>query len=170
MPISKNIKTLRKRYGLTQQELGEIAGVSGKAVSTWELGIKEPRMGAIQRIADHFGISKSSIIEDDGMELPTYVQSDSTPIPSEYHYPNIFPITPPEYEMVCAYRIADDDTRSIVDTALKRYKTAPASETTGAEDAITYRAIARNGECVEVNQVSKEEEDAVLPPKYTGDM
>lgn len=93
MPISENIKTLRRRYGLTQQELGEIAGVSGKAVSTWELGIKEPRMGAIQRIADHFNISKSSIIEDGGMEFPTYVQSDSTPIPSEYHYPNIFPIT-----------------------------------------------------------------------------
>ena len=71
MPISENIKTLRRRYGLTQQELGEIAGVSGKAVSTWELGVKEPRMGAIQRIADHFGISKSSIIEDGGMELPT---------------------------------------------------------------------------------------------------
>lgn len=42
MPISENIKTLRRRYGLTQQELGEIAGVSGKAVSTWELGVKEP--------------------------------------------------------------------------------------------------------------------------------
>ena len=93
MPISENIKTLRRRYGLTQQELGEIAGVSGKAVSTWELGVKEPRMGAIQRIADHFGISKSSIIEDGGMELPTYVQSADTPTPPEDRYDNIFPIT-----------------------------------------------------------------------------
>lgn len=93
MPISENIKTLRRRYGLTQQELGEIAGVSGKAVSTWELGVKEPRMSAIQRIADHFGISKSSIIEDGGMELPTYVHSASTPTPPEYRYDNIFPIT-----------------------------------------------------------------------------
>lgn len=93
MPISENIKTLRRRYGLTQQELGEIAGVSGKAVSTWELGVKEPRMGAIQRIADHFAISKSSIIEDGGMELPTYVQSADTPTPPEYRYGNIFPIT-----------------------------------------------------------------------------
>ena len=67
MGISENIKYLRLTNDLTQDELGRIAGVSGKAVSTWEKGIKEPRMGALQKIADHFGISKSSIIEDNGL-------------------------------------------------------------------------------------------------------
>ena len=69
MPISENIKILRERYGITQKELAEIAGVTDKAVSTWELGINEPRMGAIQKIADRFGIQKSNLIEDGGMEL-----------------------------------------------------------------------------------------------------
>lgn len=64
MGIAKNIKELREKYNLTQSELGKIAGVSDKAVSTWETGAAEPRMGAIQRIADHFGITKGSIIED----------------------------------------------------------------------------------------------------------
>jgi transcriptional regulator with XRE-family HTH domain len=59
---------LREQYGLSQKELGQIAGVSDKAVSTWEQGIKEPRMGAIQKIADHFGIQKSNIIEDNGLQ------------------------------------------------------------------------------------------------------
>ena len=68
MPISENIKRLREMYGLTQAELGEIAGVSDKAVSTWEAGTKSPRMGAIQRMADHFGIKKSDIIDDAGMK------------------------------------------------------------------------------------------------------
>lgn len=68
MGISENIKLLRKQYGLSQKELGQIAGVSDKAVSTWEQGIKEPRMGAIQKIADHFGIQKSNIIEDNGLQ------------------------------------------------------------------------------------------------------
>lgn len=71
MSISENIKILRDRYDITQQELAEIAGVSNKAVSTWELGTYEPRMGAIQRIADYFGIQKSNLIEDGGMELVT---------------------------------------------------------------------------------------------------
>ncbi|MCQ6529874.1 LexA family protein [Bacillus mycoides] len=64
MSIGKNIKKLRDKHNLSQKEFGEIAGVSDKAVSTWEKGLKEPRMGAIQKIADHFGILKSDIIED----------------------------------------------------------------------------------------------------------
>lgn len=64
MGIGENIKKLRLKHNLSQKEFGEIAGVSDKAVSTWENGIKEPRMGAIQKIADHFGILKSDIIED----------------------------------------------------------------------------------------------------------
>ena len=64
MTISENIKNLRLKYGLSQKELGLIAGVTDKAVSTWEQGIKEPRMGSIQKMADHFGIKKSDIIED----------------------------------------------------------------------------------------------------------
>ena len=69
MSIGENIKKLRGIHDLTQKELAKIAGVSDKAVSTWEIGIKEPRMGAIQKIADYFGIQKSNIIEDNGIDL-----------------------------------------------------------------------------------------------------
>ena len=64
MTIADNIKRLREQHGLTQAELGEIAGVSDKAVSTWENGTAEPRMGAVQRIAEHFNITKGSIVDD----------------------------------------------------------------------------------------------------------
>lgn len=67
--ISDNIKKLRDRYDLTQQQLAEIAGVTNKAVSAWETGIKEPRMGAIEKIAQHFGIKKSNLIENGGMDI-----------------------------------------------------------------------------------------------------
>lgn len=64
MGIPENIKKLRAFYGLTQTELGKIAGVSDKAIWTWENGTAEPRMGAIQKIADHFNIKKSVIIDE----------------------------------------------------------------------------------------------------------
>ena len=67
MGIPENIKKFREMYNLSQKDLGIIAGVSDKAVSTWEKGLKEPRMGAIQKIADHFGLQKSNIIEDGGL-------------------------------------------------------------------------------------------------------
>lgn len=65
MTIGKNIKRLRSRYGLTQEELGVIADVSSMAVSQWENDRAVPRMGAVQAIADHFKIPKSEIIDEE---------------------------------------------------------------------------------------------------------
>nr|WP_317402614.1 S24 family peptidase [uncultured Gemmiger sp.] len=64
MSIADNIKRLRLENGLSQAEFGKIAGVTDKAVSTWESGIKVPRMGAVEKIAAHFGILKSAILDD----------------------------------------------------------------------------------------------------------
>ncbi len=65
MSISSNIKYLREKHGMSQQEFGELFGVSDKAVSTWELGYKTPRMGTIEKISQHFNVAKSSIIDGD---------------------------------------------------------------------------------------------------------
>ena len=65
MSIAENIKKLREKHNMTQAVFGEMSGVSDKAVSTWENGTAEPRLGAIQKIAQYFNISKGSIIEDE---------------------------------------------------------------------------------------------------------
>lgn len=62
MSIGKNIKRIREENMLTQKELAEIAGVTDKAVSMWEQEKRDPRMGAMQRIADRFGIRLSELI------------------------------------------------------------------------------------------------------------
>lgn len=110
MSISDNIKKLRKKYNLTQDELGEIAGVSGGAVSTWERGTAEPRMGAIQKISDYFRISKSEIVDD----LDTVSSTKSLP-----PYDNIFPIEkkkiPMLGEIACGEPIfANEDRESYI--------------------------------------------------------
>lgn len=64
MSIAENIKKIRLEHGLSQAELGKIAGVSDKAVSTWELGTKIPRMGAVEKMANYFGVPKSAIVDD----------------------------------------------------------------------------------------------------------
>ena len=64
MSIGNRIKFLRESKNMTQVEFGKIAGVSDKAVSTWENGTAEPRMGAIQKIADYFGVSKGWIVDE----------------------------------------------------------------------------------------------------------
>lgn len=67
MGVRENIIKLRTLSTLTQEEFGEIAGVSRSAVSQWEGGFSEPRMGAIEKLAKHFNIPKSWLIEDFGM-------------------------------------------------------------------------------------------------------
>ena len=69
MGIKENLKALRKQHNLSQQELAKIAGVTDKAISTWESGTRIPRMGAIQKMADYFGLQKSDIIEDNSRIL-----------------------------------------------------------------------------------------------------
>lgn len=104
MGISENIKILREKYGLSQKELGQIAGVSDKAVSTWEQGLKEPRMGAIQKLADYFCIRKSDIIEDGGLASKRTTSSLSLTQQEETH--------------IKKYRQLDADGRERVDYVL----------------------------------------------------
>lgn len=61
--IGNQIMLLRKKFGLTQEDLAIKLGYSKQTVSNWETGLKTPRMGAIQKISDLFNVSKSFIIE-----------------------------------------------------------------------------------------------------------
>ena len=50
--IGKNIAALRKKKGLTQQELGDKLFVTDKAVSKWERGIGLPDISILEKLAD----------------------------------------------------------------------------------------------------------------------
>lgn len=65
MGIAENIRRIRTKSGLTQEEFGKAVGVSAMAVSQWENGRAVPRMRAVQAISDHFNISKSEIIDEE---------------------------------------------------------------------------------------------------------
>lgn len=64
----ENIKRLLSITGATHQQLADIAGVDRSAVSHWKSGKSEPRMGHLQRIADHFGITTANLANPDGMK------------------------------------------------------------------------------------------------------
>ena len=91
MEMAQIIISLREQNNLTQEEFGKIVGVSGKAVSTWENGTRIPRMGAIQRMADYFGVKKSDIIGDTEpvTSKPTKVPPGFEPLPKMKRVPLI---------------------------------------------------------------------------------
>lgn len=65
MAVGKNIRRLRESRHMTQRELGQIAGVSDKAVSTWENESKEPRIETVRKIAAFFGVSVDEILKEE---------------------------------------------------------------------------------------------------------
>ncbi|MCM1314299.1 MAG: helix-turn-helix domain-containing protein [Muribaculaceae bacterium] len=55
--IGKFISELRKQQGLTQEQLGEIIGVTNKTVSRWKNGVYLPPADALIIISEKFGVS-----------------------------------------------------------------------------------------------------------------
>lgn len=60
--IADNIKKIREEKHISQQELGSLLNISGKTVSSWEIGRTEPNMGYIQSMCDIFNISIDELI------------------------------------------------------------------------------------------------------------
>lgn len=49
-----NIEAMRSKKGITQQQLGELVGVTGRAIGHYEKGIREPKLEIAKKIADVF--------------------------------------------------------------------------------------------------------------------
>lgn len=56
------LTALRTERGLSQSELGEIVGVSNKAISKWENGEALPRLERLKALADYFSITVEELI------------------------------------------------------------------------------------------------------------
>lgn len=63
MSIGRNIRRLRELHHEKQDDIAKLLGVTYSAVSHWERGTSVPRMSAIDKLAKHWQVSKSAIIE-----------------------------------------------------------------------------------------------------------
>ena len=52
--LSENIRALRRRHGLTQEQLAEALGMTPGAVYKWEAGLSQPELAVIVELADLF--------------------------------------------------------------------------------------------------------------------
>lgn len=62
--FAKNLKRYMDEAGINQKELSDIVGVSTSTLNDWLLAKKYPRIDKIERLANHFNILKSDLIED----------------------------------------------------------------------------------------------------------
>lgn len=59
--FGERLRVLRKRKGMTQNEMATWAGVSQAAENKWEHGVSEPSLDTLKRMAAFFGVSMDSL-------------------------------------------------------------------------------------------------------------
>ncbi len=73
--IGSKIRQLRKKCGLTQEQLAENIGVSFQAVSKWENDIALPDITLVPVIASYFGVSTDEVLCYDSTEKDREIES-----------------------------------------------------------------------------------------------
>ena len=68
MTFSEKIRFLRKKYKMSQGELGARVGVTNRAVSKWENGTSFPSTDTLLSIADVFGVNLDFFLKRDSKE------------------------------------------------------------------------------------------------------
>ena len=61
--VGKNLASLRKAKGLTQQELAKEINYSDKSISKWELGYSIPSVDVLKDFADFYGVTVDYLIK-----------------------------------------------------------------------------------------------------------
>lgn len=75
--FAEKVKDARNELGLTQPQLGEMCGVSGRAVQTYEKGEKKPRQSTMIKLAKALKVSVK-FLSDDACENPVEdIEKDS---------------------------------------------------------------------------------------------
>jgi len=69
-----NLKTLRKKKGLTQTEIAKMLGISQNSYSYWESDKVKIDNQSLQKLADYYGVSTDYLLGRD--EIPAFIASD----------------------------------------------------------------------------------------------
>lgn len=63
---ARNLAYLRKKHGMTQQEISELLGYSGKqGYNAIETGKVKPTIDTLEKLADFFGVTMDQIVKQD---------------------------------------------------------------------------------------------------------
>ena len=80
MKFNEKLMDLRKKEGLSQEELGYKLNVTRQTVSKWELGQTTPEMDKLLEISKLFNMSVDDLINDSEIENKANSKEESNPI------------------------------------------------------------------------------------------
>ena len=77
MKFEEKLTTLRKKAGMSQEELAERIDVSRQAISRWELGSTLPDAPNLLKLSDLFSVSIDYLLRDGGEEEQAAPEKES---------------------------------------------------------------------------------------------
>lgn len=72
--FGSTLKELRKKRGLTQEQLAEYLGISSQAVSKWENNISYPDVSLLPVLANYFQVSTDELLGVDTAKRTETIQ------------------------------------------------------------------------------------------------
>ena len=69
MNLGDKILQLRKKNGLSQEQLGEKVDVTRQTISNWELGETTPNPEQLKKMSKAFNVSVDEILDNDSKEF-----------------------------------------------------------------------------------------------------
>ncbi len=73
MTLGERIRELRKKHGLSQEQLADKLNVSRQAVQKWEANVNEPNIDTIKCIACYFNVDYEYLLNGKAPESPLNV-------------------------------------------------------------------------------------------------
>ena len=84
--LSRNLRYLRKRKKLSQQQFADILNIKRSNIAAYETKNVEPRLALINTMAEYFGVSLSDIISADLKERARLAEFGGNAITDTEHH------------------------------------------------------------------------------------
>ena len=158
--MNERIKQIRNAKGMTQQEFADFLNVGRSNIANYENGNRTPVYAMVTLICDRCNVNREWLLTGKGpmqlsisrdQEIKQLVENAMTGS-SDFKKAVI--------RMICSR--SEQELKLLADMLREIYENLPEEE--------KNTAAARSGDRMEVKQLSREEEDALLPPHYTGDI
>lgn len=78
MALSEKLYTLRKKSGLSQEQLAEQLNVSRQAISKWESGVSIPESDKLIAISNYFNVSLDYLMKEDNEQPKDTSQTEQS--------------------------------------------------------------------------------------------
>lgn len=113
-----NLRRYMENKGVDQSCIVAALGFSASTVSDWVTGKKYPRVDAMQKLADYFGVLLSDLTsEDNGTELRS--------------------LTPTEQELISIFRSLNDKGQDMIINTVRSFAINPDLKKAGASNTTT---------------------------------